>query len=227
MAQDVAYNCENRLRGICKVLEDTGQTCLDRAASKINVLVLQRRDDMSTPLVRDFHYLPLLHDHLFDPARGGLVFKGQSVALEGDEVLEAYQYCHFGEVLESLQRDVKKFSATSATVKAQKGDNSTGNMDKALRELPSYSSKVKQYEQHIAMVQSIMSGIQEKKLLEVGEIEQTLSTQVDSQGKPAEASSVLKSVLACLSNNISLSAQDRMRVITLTFLNLALTSGDR
>lgn len=52
---------------------------------------------MSTPLVRDFHYLPLLHNHLFHPT-DGLVFKGQPLTTQGDQVLSTYQYCHFGEV---------------------------------------------------------------------------------------------------------------------------------
>ena len=62
IAERLAKALYARLADIIKELERTGSRSIDRKANKINLFVFDRSYDPVSPLVRDFHYLPMLAD---------------------------------------------------------------------------------------------------------------------------------------------------------------------
>lgn len=120
---------------------------VDRKATKINLFIFDRSFDPASPLIRDFHYVPMLADlkgiTQFEVEYSDGKNKPKILQLdENDKIYKKYRYTHIGKVLEGVSKDFEEFVESNSTAKFEKGQTenlTTGKLAELMKNIPQYT----------------------------------------------------------------------------------------
>lgn len=210
------------------------------------LLLLDRADDPLSPLMHDFTYQAMVHDLL--QMEGDRITFQNDVGKETDALLDEKDSVwvelrskHIAAVIETLSNRIREImnSSTGSTLQNKSGDGnlSLSQMAAALKALPEYQEVLSKLSQHMHLSHQCMDNFTANSLLELAEVEQTLATGKNEDGKSPKIADIMDQVeslllrmknprdklrfilIAAISCN-GLRAQDRRRLISAAELSV-------
>jgi syntaxin-binding protein 1 len=207
------------------------------------LLLLDRADDCLTPLMHDFTYQAMVKDLLkmqgdqitiqAEKADDPENTESKDVLLnEKDKIWVEFRGKHIAQVIEVLSgriQEVVNSSTGSAFSKKKNSDGSTmslSQMASALKELPEYREVMSKLAQHMHIAHECMDKFNRDALLDLSDIEQTLASGKDEDGRSVKLSEVISRVETALVRMSSPVARLRM-VLLATVSQNGLSPSDR
>jgi hypothetical protein len=160
------------------------------------LLILDRTFDPLSPLMHEYTYQAMANDLLevndqglisyeVDTGKGSQT-KETILNSEGDELWKEFRHKHIAKVISSLKERMDDILTTNQGAKLfRKGKE---NMDMsamaaAVKNLPEYQQMMSNYGRHVAVATQCMRAFGKLELMKYSQIEQTLSTGQDEDGK--------------------------------------------
>lgn len=182
-----------------------GGATRNQAASKnrATLLLLDRAEDCLSPLMHDFTYQPMVHDLLdmdgdritYDNDKGG---KTDVLLDEKDSIWVELRGKHIAAVIETLSDRIKEImnSSTGSTLNTKQGDGnlSLSQMAAALKALPEYQEVMSKLSQHMHLSHQCMGNFSSQGLIDLAEIEQTMATGKDEDGRSPKIADIMDQV---------------------------------
>jgi syntaxin-binding protein 1 len=201
------------------------------------LLLLDRADDLLSPLMHDFTYQAMVHDLI--PMEGDRVTvasganSGESstkdsttkdVLLdEKDNIWVELRGQHIASVIETLSNRIRDImnSSTGSTLAGSKGNDAGGTlslsqMAAALKALPEYQEVLSKLSQHMHLSHQCMDSFGAQQLLALAELEQTLATGKDEDGKSPKLADMMEQVESQIVKMKS--SQDKIRFILICII---------
>jgi syntaxin-binding protein 1 len=204
------------------------------------ILLLDRASDCLTPLMHDFTYQAMVHDLLTmegdkitykaegteDPSKS----EDKDVLLnEKDKLWVELRGKHIAQVIEILSgriNEICKSSTSSAFAGSGGGNMSLSQLASALKALPEYREVMSKLSQHMHISHECMDEFNRNALLDLSDIEQTLATGKDEDGRTPKLSEMISRVEGALLRMREVT--DRLRlVLVATISQNGLNSADR
>eukprot|EP00934_Nitzschia_sp_Nitz4_P004920 Nitzschia sp. Nitz4//scaffold1_size375055//246150//248451//NITZ4_000296-RA/size375055-processed-gene-0.376-mRNA-1//1//CDS//3329541105//4910//frame0 len=204
------------------------------------MLLLDRANDCLTPLMHDFTYQPMVQDLLTmdgdkityaaESAEDASKKEDKDVLLnEKDSLWVEMRGKHIAEVIEILSGRIKEIckSSTSSAFSGPSGGNmSLAELASALKELPEYREVMSKLSQHMHISHECMDVLKRDALLDLSDIEQTLATGKDEDGRAPKMSEMISRVEGSLLRMREV--EDRLRLVLIaTISQNGLSSADR
>jgi vacuolar protein sorting-associated protein 45 len=151
-----------------KEFEQPGNTTL---------IITERKEDPATPLVFDWSYLSMLNDiiHVEDnkvTLKGdGTTPKSYNLFAQEDEFLRNNMYSNYGEVASNIEDFLKRITDKK---KNTQNIQNFEDMRKVLDTMPEMRKESGNLNKHYELIDEIIKKVKTRRLLEIGEIEQTL-----------------------------------------------------
>ena len=191
--------------------KDARQSQRDRAV----LLLLDRADDCMTPLMHDFHYQSMVYDLLnvkgdrittqAETAEDATETEAKDFLLdEKDELWVELRGKHIAQVIDILSARIREImnssTGSSLNKKSDDGDKkmSLTDMAAALKALPEYREIMSKLSQHMHISHECMDVFSSDSLMDLSEIEQTLATGQDDEGRQPKMSEIIDRVELCL-----------------------------
>lgn len=203
-------------------------------------LLLDRASDCLTPLMHSFTYQAMVHDLLkmegdkitygADAADDPNKKEDKDVLLnEKDKLWVELRGKHIAEVLGILSERINEICKSSTSVAFSGSGDSNMSMSQlasALKALPEYKEVMSKLSQHMAITHECMDEFNKNALLDLSEIEQTLSTGKDEDGRTPKLTEMISRVEGALLRMREV--KDRLRLVLLTTISQnGLNSADR
>lgn len=204
------------------------------------LLLLDRTSDCLTPLMHDFTYQSMVHDLLTmegdkitykaEKADNPSMKEDKDVLLnDKDEVWVEMRGNHIAQVIADLSErinEVVKSSTNSSVRKGSSSNMSISELASALKELPEYREVMSKLSQHLHIAHDCMDKFNRAGLLDLADIEQTLATGKDEEGRSPK---LTETISRCESALIRLQdPSDRLRLVLIaTISQNGLSSSDR
>jgi hypothetical protein len=176
------------------------------------LLIVDRSFDPLSPLMHEYTYQAMVHDLL--PVRDGGVISYSSETVsnakvekevilnDSDELWVEQKYSHIARVIEVVREkmnDIIQNNAGAARLEKKSGqDMSITEMAAAVKELPEYRETVSKLNQHVRIAQMCMDAFGKNDLMEVSQLEQTMSTGVDEEGKEVKGPKLVQQLVEVL-----------------------------
>eukprot|EP00904_Undaria_pinnatifida_P003071 jgi/Undpi1/12765/HiC_scaffold_6.g02433.m1 len=172
-----------------------GQDSRAADGGRATLLLLDRADDLLSPLMHEFTYQCLVEDLLgiqdgrvtYTSETGKGKVKKEALLTDSDNLWAEFRHDHIGKVLNDLGnrfRDLVSSNAgAAALIKGEGREMSVEQMAKATRGLPEFQEMSKKMSQHVRLSQECMDKLQKKNLLQAGALEQTMALGTDELGK--------------------------------------------
>lgn len=203
-------------------------------------LLLDRSSDCLTPLMHDFNYQPMVHDLL--KMEGDKITYGaeasddptkkedKDVLLnEKDKLWVELRGKHIAQVIEILSgriNEICKSSTSSAFSGGGDGNMSLSQLASALKALPEYREVMSKLSQHMHIAHECMDEFNRHGLMDLSDIEQTLATGKDDDGRAPKLSEMISRVEGSLLRMREV--KDRLRLVLIaTISQNGLSSADR
>lgn len=203
------------------------------------LLLLDRASDCLTPLMHDFTYQAMVHDLLTiegdkityraEKADNPSEKEDKDVLLnEKDNIWVEMRGNHIAQVIEVLSARINEV-VNSSTTRVHKGSSSSMSISElasALKDLPEYREVMSKLSQHLHIAHDCMDKFNRAGLLDLADIEQTLATGKDEDGRSPK---LTETISRCESALIRLQdPDDRLRLILIaTISQNGLSSADR
>ncbi len=171
------------------------------------LLILSRDDDCLSPLVHEFTYqcmvkdlLPMEEDKIKVQAQpGGDGGVAKEVLLnEKDDVWVKLRGKHIADVLTTLSTDIREIvnsnTGVALNTKSSKKSLSMSQMAKALKALPEYQEVMSKLSQHLQISHHCMDIFKRQGLLDLSDLEQTLATGKDDEGRTPKLAEMVDKV---------------------------------
>ncbi|GMH84407.1 hypothetical protein TrVE_jg5150 [Triparma verrucosa] len=181
--------------------------------SRSTLLLLDRTSDPLTPLLHEFTYEAMLNDLLplngdaityVAPSNSGKSEPKDVLLNESDPLWLELRHSHIADVITSLSNRIREFvSSNGGAALAQNSgsDMSLSEMSAALKELPEYRETLSKLSQHMHLAHRCMDVFGSLNLSEISELEQTLSTGCDSEGKVPKSKVLVDNLIDVLAGN--------------------------
>jgi syntaxin-binding protein 1 len=174
------------------------------------LLLLDRADDCLSPLMHDFTYQSMVHDLL--PMDGDrITFQSEtndSTKTEAKDVLlderdplwVELRGKHIAQVIETLSTRIREImsSSTGSSLGGKKsgqgGNMSLSQMASALKALPEYREVMSKLSQHMHISHECMDVFKNEGLLDLSDLEQTLATGKDDDGRSPKMADMIDRV---------------------------------
>jgi syntaxin-binding protein 1 len=185
------------------------------------LLLLDRTEDSVSPALHFCTYQALVND-LLNVRDGNVITikakdKEKEVLLnEKDELWVKFRHMHIADVLGGLSEYLDSIKARNPqAVKVASGADGTTiqDMSKFVKAMPEYQAQLDVYSQHLQIAQSCMSHIQaggQALLNLITDVEQTLATGFDPNGKALRLPLVIDSLLDEMASD---NAQLKLRLV--------------
>ncbi|KAL7578402.1 hypothetical protein ACA910_012799 [Epithemia clementina (nom. ined.)] len=210
-------------------------------AERGTLLLLDRASDCLTPLMHDFTYQPMVHD-LLKMDGDCITFKNESASDpsksedkdvlldERDRLWVELRGKHIAAVIETLSNRIRDIMNSSSGKnlggKGESGQMSISQMASALKALPEYREVMSKLAQHMHLSHECMDVFKKQNLLELSELEQTLATGKDDEGRSPSVSELMDQVDNALIKMKS--SKDRLRLFLIATISQGgLRSQDR
>mmetsp|Transcript_16107 Transcript_16107/g.33331 ORF Transcript_16107/g.33331 Transcript_16107/m.33331 type:complete len:684 (-) Transcript_16107:98-2149(-) len=203
------------------------------------LLLVDRADDCLTPLMHDFTYQSMIHDLLkmdgdrityqAETSDDSGETEAKDVLLdERDKLWVEIRGKHIAAVIETLSNRIREImsSSTGSSLNRGGGNMSLSQMASALKALPEYKEVMSKLSQHMHLSHECMDVFRRENLLDLSELEQTLATGKDDEGRSPKMPDMIDQVDDFLIRIKS--AKDRLRLILITTISQGgLRSQDR
>ncbi|OIR58472.1 MAG: Sec1-like syntaxin-binding protein [Amphiamblys sp. WSBS2006] len=199
------------------------------AKSRGTLLILDRRADLVSLLLHEFTYQAMVQDLLPVTRANRYAHKEKTVALDEDDAMWCtLRHKHIAQCKDELDLQIKKFMTENkaAAQKSQTGEQkekSLEEMKELVSSLPKYHEMKEAFGLHMSLAVECIKRLNEKKLDEVGSLEQTMATGTDADGKRRGVS--LEELFPFL-RRASLSEKDKVRLILLYGVTQESRSGE-
>eukprot|EP01071_Lankesteria_metandrocarpae_P014349 Lankesteria_metandrocarpae@DN835_c0_g1_i1.p1 len=207
------------------------------------LLIVDRSVDAASLLVHDYNYQALAYDLINIPVCSSPGVKNtnhgedvpddtfsyefktnndetgtrQAVLSESDEVWYRYRHQHITVVNRKVREEVSAFARDNAAAKlSQKKAISSEETLRAVRGLPQFQEMLAKYWVHVSLSERCYKEVQDRKLIDVGAVEQDLVTGVDKDGNEVSSAKLLSGLGNILSNQ-EIGAEEKLRVLLLYF----------
>lgn len=190
--------------------KDARQSQRDRGV----LLLLDRADDCLAPLMHEFNYQSMVYDLL---AMNGDRITTQAEKVEDasetmdkdylldekDELWVELRGKHIAQAIELIQGRISEImnSQTGSTLGKKSGEGgemSLADMGAALKALPEYREVMSKLSEHLHITGDCMDIFHKESLMDLAEIEQTLATGKDDEGREPKMSEIIDRVELCL-----------------------------
>jgi hypothetical protein len=202
-----------------------GQTS-GQAHKRGTLLLLDRQTDPLAPLLHEFTYQAMVQDLLevqeeaykyeVDTPKGKIA--KQVLLNENDEVWLEFRHQHIAKVLEQLSAKFKDFMETQGAQLAAGKVTDLSQMATATKEIGQYKEMVGKLGQHMNIAQECMNQVEGRQLLEVAQLEQTMATGVNSEGKKTKLAG-LTLELEKLLQNANIEQEDKKRLLAIFIIS--------
>ena len=172
-----------------QIFASKDNTLFDKKAPHIKLVILDRSYDMVTPVIHDYHYQACLEDLIgIDHIQGmnveitdkNNVTSDEKLFInEEDEIWVNSRFQFIKEAGEYVNASLRDFQANNSTAKLQRGANDQFDLEQAqdiVKEMPEFQRLTNKYVLHIGLIKRCFDKFTEKKLFQLGEIEQQLVT---------------------------------------------------
>jgi syntaxin-binding protein 1 len=206
------------------------------------MLLLDRSSDCLTPLMHDFTYQSMVHD-LLTMEGDKITYSAESpddpnakedkdvLLNEKDKLWVEMRGKHIAQVIEILSGRINEVVNSSTNSALSKDQESGSNMSiqqlaSALKELPEYREVMSKLSQHMHIAHECMDNFTRGGLMDVSDIEQTLATGKDEDGRSVKLPELISRVEGALIRTTDV--KDRLRLILVaTVSQNGLSSADR
>jgi len=184
------------------------------------LLLLDRGDDLVSPLMHEFIYQPMIHDLLkMDGDRitytNDKGIKSDVLLDEKDPVWVEVRGKHIAAVIQTLSGRIREImnSSTGSTLSKKSGDGnlSLSQMAAALKALPEYQEVLSKLSQHMHLAHQCMDKFTANSLMDLADVEQTLATGKDQDGKSTKIADIMDRAENLLIKMTSI--EDKLRLI--------------
>jgi len=215
---------------------------------RAQLLILDRSFDPLSPLMHEYTYQAMVNDLLpvvdgvisyKSTTNKGQVLEKQAILNDNDELWLELRHNHIAKVIEVIKErmnDIIQNSGGAALQKNRGGDMNITSMAAAVKELPEYQQTMNKLGQHVAVAQQCMDAFSKLGLFNLSQIEQTLSTGVDEDGKEVKPNKFLQLVLDALTGTVpsgsppapTMTSSQKVRLLTIYLLaHRSATSDER
>jgi len=195
------------------------------------LLLLDRADDCLSPLMHDFTYQSMVQDLLpmdgdritiqSETANDATKTEAKDVLLdERDTLWVELRGMHIAKVIETLSariREIMNSKSGSALGGKSKGNMSLSQMAIALKALPEYREVMSKLSQHMRISHECMNVFTKQNLLDLSELEQTLATGKDENGRSPKLADMIEQVEDALDKLRN--PADRLRLVLITIIS--------
>ena len=135
------------------------------------------------------------------------------VLSEDDPLWVDFRHRHIGDVMAAVTERFKEFKSKNKLAKLQSDDSaSVKDMIQAMKDMPEYKSMMKKYHKHMSLAQECMNRFAQKKLKDLGELEQDIATGLTNDGKAVNQKLLLKQMQEmCVQPQVG--PLDRLRLV--------------
>lgn len=171
------------------------------------LVIMDRATDIITPLLHEYTYQAMANDLLaiedgivsynadMASKRGGRDKGDEKQALlnDSDELWAELRHSHIAHVIDVIKdrmNDIVENNAGAKLAKSSGKDMSITAMANAVKSLPEYKTIMSKLTQHVALAQQCMDSFSRQGLLQLSQLEQTISTGVDADGRKAKNSEI-------------------------------------
>ncbi|KAI9510581.1 Sec1 family-domain-containing protein [Russula earlei] len=188
------------------------------------LLILDRRNDPVTPMLSQWTYQAMVHELL--GIRNGRVDMSRvpdirpelseiTLTTSTDPFFQAHHFATFGDLGTALKSYVQSYQARSVAQQPS-SINSISEMKRFVEEYPEFRKLGGNVSKHVALVGELSRLVERDRLLELGEVEQGLSTRAGAD---------VKSVQAFITNN-GISSRNKLRLLILYALRYQKTQAN-
>mmetsp|Transcript_122692 Transcript_122692/g.346890 ORF Transcript_122692/g.346890 Transcript_122692/m.346890 type:complete len:627 (+) Transcript_122692:18-1898(+) len=193
------------------------------------ILILDRSFDVLSPLMHEYTYQCMATD-LLDVDDGVISYEAttnrgnkeerQAVLNENDALWSELRHSHIAKVIEEIKgrmNDIIQNNSGAALAKARGADMDISTMAAAVKTLPEYTQTMTKLGQHVAVAQQCMDAFSREKLMQLSQVEQTISTGLDEEGKEVSGKKLLQLVMDTMRQ--SLPKEQRLRLMAIYYVS--------
>ncbi len=179
--------------------------------SRGTILILDRSDDPLSPVVHEFTYqamcqdlLPMSEDKISytpDESNSGKREAKDVLLNDNDPIWVELRPNHIADVITTLSDRIRSFVATNsgaALASSSGSDMTLSEMASALKQLPEYRETMGKLSQHMHVAHMCMDAFNGMNLLEVSDLEQSMATGTDSEGKALKVKDLVDNLIDCI-----------------------------
>mmetsp|Transcript_25072 Transcript_25072/g.54196 ORF Transcript_25072/g.54196 Transcript_25072/m.54196 type:complete len:616 (-) Transcript_25072:221-2068(-) len=192
---------------------------------RAQILIVDRSFDCLSPLMHEYTYQAMAND-LLDVNDGVITYKTttnkgkeeekQGLLGENDEFWTELRHQHIAKVIEVIKGrmdDIIQNNSGAALAKKSGADLDITAMAAAVKALPEYTQTMTKLGQHVNIAQQCMDAFGKQTLLDLSQIEQTLSTGRDEDGKEVKGAKLLAMVTDAFKKNLPKEQRTRLLAI--------------
>ncbi len=198
-------------------------------------LILDRSFDPLSPLMHEYTYQAMAND-LLDVDDGVISYKTttnkgseeekQALLSESDEFWMELRHNHIAKVIETIKErmnDIIQNNSGAALAKSNGADLDITTMAAAVKKLPEYTQTMTKLGQHVAIAQQCMDAFSKQNLMNLSQVEQTISTGFDEDGKEVKGARLCQ--LVCETLRAPMAKEQRVRLLCIYYVSQRNVSG--
>mmetsp|Transcript_25416 Transcript_25416/g.27786 ORF Transcript_25416/g.27786 Transcript_25416/m.27786 type:complete len:631 (+) Transcript_25416:78-1970(+) len=178
---------------------------------RAQILILDRSFDPLSPLIHEFSYQAMVYDLLdvtdgvyqYDVETGKGKEERTSLLNESDEFWVEHRHSHIAKVVESIKErmnDIIQNEPGAQLAKKSGSDMDISAMAAAVKKLPQYNQMMTKLSQHVVLAQTCMSKAAQGGLIPLSQLESTISTGFDEEGKEMKGAKLFQLVIDAVKN---------------------------
>lgn len=189
------------------------------------MLILDRTFDPLTPLMHEYTYSAMVNDLLSVEdnviAYSTTTNKGtkelkEALLGESDALWTELRYYHIAKVIAIIKERMSDIIQTNAGALSKQGGGSLSitEMAAAVKELPEYRQTMSKLSQHVSIAQQCMDAFGKLGLMQMSQLEQTMSTGVDEDGKEVKGAKLIELLKTALTAS-GLKEEQKIRLLSI------------
>lgn len=198
------------------------------------LLILDRSFDPISPLMHEYTYQAMAND-LLSVDDGVISYKvntnkqeeeKQALLNEADEFWLELRHSHIAKVIETIKErmnDIIQNNAGAALSKANGADLDITTMAAAVKKLPEYTQTMTKLGQHVAIATQCMDAFSRQGLMNLSQVEQTISTGFDEDGKEVKGAKLKD--LVCETLRSPMAPEQRLRLLCIYYISQRVVQG--
>jgi syntaxin-binding protein 1 len=151
----------------------------------------------------------------------------QALLNESDEFWMELRHNHIAKVIETIKErmnDIIQNNAGAALSKANGADLDITTMAAAVKKLPEYTQTMTKLGQHVAIAQQCMDAFSREGLMKLSQVEQTISTGFDEDGKETKGNKLCQ--LVCETLRAPMSKDQKIRLLCIYYIAQKAVAGN-
>eukprot|EP01038_Epipyxis_sp_PR26KG_P010661 gene10661-14317_t len=190
------------------------------------LLILERSFDPVSPLMHEYTYQAMVND-LLNVEDGVISYtittnKGveedkKAILNENDEFWLELRHSHIAKVIESIKTrmdDIIQNNSGAQLAKGNGADLDITTMASAVKKLPEYQQAMSKLGQHVTLAQQCMDEFGRLGLMNLSQVEQTISTGFDEDGKEVKGTKLVQLVSETVRSN-AISKDQKVRLLAI------------